>query len=90
MSNTFPDPLKEPSEDQKSWVKSLSLFSFIIADLLVCSGLGVGAGYWAWKHWGAPFWVIILTSMVGLGVAFYRLYLASIAGDCPGKGDSKE
>ena len=90
MSKSFPDPLRGPSEEQKNWAKSLGLFSFIIADLLVCSGLGVGAGYWAWKHWGAPFWVIILTSMVGLGVAFYRLYLASIAGDQPADRHGKE
>jgi F0F1-type ATP synthase assembly protein I len=69
------------SQDQKNWIRSLALFSFIIGDLLVCTGVGVGLGYWAWKHWNAPIWVIMITSMLGLGVAFYRLYLASQAGD---------
>jgi F0F1-type ATP synthase assembly protein I len=74
------------SEDRKNWIKSLALFSYILADLIVCSGLGIGSGYWAWKHWGAPFWVIILTSMIGLSFAFYRLYRASQLGDDNDKG----
>jgi hypothetical protein len=74
------------SEDRKNWIRSLGLFTYIIGDLLVCTGLGIGAGYWAWKHWGAPFWVIMLTSMIGLGLAFYRLYRASQLGDDNPKG----
>ncbi len=74
------------SDDRKNWIRSLALFSYILGDLIACSGLGIGAGYWAWKHWGAPFWVIILTSMTGLGLAFYRLYRASQLGDDNGKG----
>jgi hypothetical protein len=74
------------SEDRKNWIKSMALFTYILGDLLVCSGLGIGSGYWAWKHWGAPFWVIIPTSMIGLGLAFYRLYRASQLGDDNAKG----
>ncbi|MFL5815226.1 MAG: hypothetical protein ACJ763_16735 [Bdellovibrionia bacterium] len=74
------------SEDRKNWIRSLGLFSYIITDLLVCTGLGIGSGYWAWKHWGAPFLIIILTSMIGLCLAFYRLYRASQLGDDNRKG----
>lgn len=67
--------------DDRDWVRSFGLFSVVVADLIICSGVGVGIGYWAWKHWGAPWWVILVSSTLGLVVAFYRLYRISQLGD---------
>lgn len=66
------------SDDTKAWVKSLGLFSAILADLIGFTGVGIGAGYWAWKKWNAPWWVILVTTLSGLTVAFWRMYLLSM------------
>ena len=58
-------------------LRSLGLFAVIVSDLVGCTGAGILIGYWAWSKWGAPWWVLLLTSMAGLVLAFYRLYLAS-------------
>jgi hypothetical protein len=67
----MPDPEQRPE-----WLK-LGLLTSITADLLGFTGAGVGLGYWAWAKWGAPWWVLLVSSMAGLGVAMYRLYLLS-------------
>lgn len=71
----LPDP--KSTNDRKNWARSLGLLSVITADLLGCTGAGVGIGYWLWKKRGMPWWVLLLFTMLGLVVAFYRLYLIS-------------
>ncbi len=63
--------------NRPEWIKSLGLLSVIVADLLGYTGAGVGIGYLAWAKWGAPWWVLVLTSMTGLALAMYRLYKMS-------------
>ena len=58
-------------------LKQIGLFSIIVADLLGYSGAGVAIGYLAWKKWGSPWWVLPLTGMIGLALAFYQLYRVS-------------
>ena len=57
-----------------SQLKKLGLACVIIADWIGFTLAGVGIGYWAWTRWNAPIWVLFLTSLTGLGLAFYRLY----------------
>lgn len=58
---------------EQQWLKTMQLFSLIVSDLVVTIGIGVGSGYLAWKKWNAPRWVPLLTGLVGIVVAFYRL-----------------
>jgi F0F1-type ATP synthase assembly protein I len=62
-------------KDSSSWAKNLGLFAVIISDLVGFTGLGVGVGYWAHSHWGAPIWVTLVSSVLGLCLAMYRVYL---------------
>lgn len=68
---------KSPDHDRAVWIRNLGLFSLIVSDLLISTLVGVGLGYWAWKKLGAPWWILLLASLAGLSVAFYRLYLFS-------------
>jgi F0F1-type ATP synthase assembly protein I len=63
----------DPDSDA-TWLKSLGYFSIIIGDIAACTGIGVGLGYLAMSRWGAPWWVLMFSSMAGLVLAFYRLY----------------
>jgi F0F1-type ATP synthase assembly protein I len=65
---------KNDPQADSTWLRSLGYFSVIIGDITACTGLGVGLGYLAWSRWGAPWWVLMMTSMAGLILAFYRLY----------------
>ena len=65
--------MKNKSEDGGLF-RSLGLFGLIVSDTLICSGIGIGLGYYLWKSLGAPWWVLVLTSVAGLVLAFYRLY----------------
>ncbi len=60
-------------DDEREWVRSLGLFWVIIADLIGCTGAGLGIGYLAFRKWGAPWWVLLITTLAGLGLAMYRL-----------------
>lgn len=66
------EPDKTP--EASNWVRSLGYFSVILGDIAGCTGVGVGVGYLAWKKWGAPGWILLITSSAGLTLAFYRLY----------------
>ena len=58
-------------------LKKLGLFAVIISDLVGYTGAGIAFGYFAWTKWGAPWWVLLLSSLLGLGTAFYKLYQLS-------------
>lgn len=75
-----------PDQDPqtKNWARGLGLLSVITADLLGCTGAGVGLGYWLWKKVGLPWWVLLACSVAGLVLAFYRLYVISKR-DWPGE-----
>ena len=62
------------SMTDKNWMRSLGYFSLIIGDLVGFTGAGIALGYFAWKKWNAPWWVILLSSVSGLTLSMYRLY----------------
>ena len=55
-------------------MRSLGYFSVIVGELVGFTGTGVAVGYFAWAKWGAPWWVLLLTSLAGLTLSMYRLY----------------
>jgi RsiW-degrading membrane proteinase PrsW (M82 family) len=61
-------------KDRAQWLRSLGYLSIILGDIVGFTGVGVGIGYYTWKKWNAPWWVLLLTSMGGLTLSFYRLY----------------
>jgi len=58
-------------------IRQIGLLAIIVSDLVGFVGAGVGIGYLAWTKWGAPWWVLLLSSLVGLTLAFYRIYRVS-------------
>ena len=66
--------MKKDDDSQAEWMRSLGYFSIIVADIAGYSGAGIAIGYFAWKKWNAPWWVLLLTSTAGLTFSFYRLY----------------
>lgn len=58
-------------------MKGLGLFSVVVTDLLGYAGAGVALGYFAWKKWDAPWWVLVLFSMAGLVLSMMRVFQLS-------------
>jgi F0F1-type ATP synthase assembly protein I len=69
--------MNDPLKDQEKWAAGMGLFSVITAEILVSTGIGIGAGYLLWKKAGFPIWTMAVLSLVGLCFAFYRIYLIS-------------
>lgn len=64
-------------DEGRTWVRSLGILLVVVWELLITTGIGVAIGYFAWNRWGAPWWVLLLSSLAGLSLGFYRLYLTS-------------
>lgn len=62
---------------EASQLRKFGLFGIILGDLVGFTGAGIALGYFAWSKWGAPWWVLLLTSLSGLSFSFYRLYQIS-------------
>ncbi len=60
---------------ERAWARKLGLLSVIVVDLVGYSGAGIALGYLATSQLGAPWWVILMTSLAGLSLAIYRLYV---------------
>lgn len=58
-------------------LKKFGLFSVIIGELIGFTGAGIGLGYLAWAKWGAPWWVLLLSSSAGLCLAIVQVYRIS-------------
>ena len=67
----------EKDDSSRSWAKGLALFVVIIETLIGYNAVGIGAGWFAWKRWGAPWWVILVTALVALTLSMHRLYQLS-------------
>ncbi len=65
----------KPENNQN--LKKLGLFSVILGELIGFTGAGIGFGYFAWTKWGAPWWVLLISSLAGLAIAFYRIFQIS-------------
>lgn len=79
--------------DQNSrpaWVKDLSLFGVIVTDVLGYSGAGLALGYFAWKKLGFPGWTAGITAMIGLGLAFWKIYRLSQLGNKNGSNSNTD
>lgn len=70
--------MSDKDSNDSNWMKSLGYFSIILGDIVGYTGAGIGIGYLAWKKWNAPWWVLLLTSMAGLTLAFYRIYVITV------------
>ena len=60
-----------------SKLKKLGLLSLIVGDLLGYTVGGVGLGYLAWKKLNFPWWILLVTSLLGLVLAFLKIYQIS-------------
>ncbi len=69
--------MSDNDSDRKRWIRALGIFSVLVSDLLAYTGAGIGLGYVAWHYLGWPWWVLLVTSLAGLSLAFYRLYQIS-------------
>jgi F0F1-type ATP synthase assembly protein I len=69
--------LMEEKNPKRTWVRTLGLFGVIVSDLLGFTGAGVALGYLAWSKFGFPWWILLVTSLLGLAMAMYRLYKMS-------------
>lgn len=67
MINSHPDP-------SSGWARNLGLFGVVVSDLIGYTGAGVLAGWLAYRKWNAPWWILLMTSLLGLGLAFWRIY----------------
>ena len=64
-------------DSQRAWAKTLGLFAVIVADFVGYSGAGVLIGYLLWSKASFPWWILLVSSLAGLGMATYRLYQLS-------------
>lgn len=67
----------QQSPEKQKQLRQIGLLTVIISELIGYTGAGIGIGYLAWSKWSAPWWVLLLSSLLGLGLAFYRMYLVS-------------
>ena len=66
---------KENPDGSNAWVRQLGLFSVIVGDLVGYTGAGVALGYLAQTKLHFSWWVMPITSLVGLCLSMYRIYL---------------
>ena len=64
-------------DSKPSWMVDLGMFAVIIGDVIGYTGAGVFLGWLAWKKLGWPWWTLLVTSLGGLALAFYRIYRMS-------------
>jgi F0F1-type ATP synthase assembly protein I len=57
----MPLPASDPSI-----IRQLGMFTIVISSFVGASGAGVGLGWLLWKKVGLPWWVIVITSLLGL------------------------
>jgi F0F1-type ATP synthase assembly protein I len=68
---------KSSESDRASMMRQIGLLGVITAEIVGFTGAGFGLGYLTVSFLGAPKWVIAITTMIGLGGAFWRLYKMS-------------
>lgn len=60
-----------------SQIGKFGLLTIILADLIGYPGIGLGLAYFAHSKWGAPLWLLMPTTLIGLVLAFYQIYRIS-------------
>ncbi|OFZ52851.1 MAG: hypothetical protein A2428_04750 [Bdellovibrionales bacterium RIFOXYC1_FULL_54_43] len=58
-------------------IKNFGLFSIIITDVLGYTGAGIAIGYFVSRKWGAPLWVLAITTIAGFTLGMFRVYQIS-------------
>lgn len=61
-------------EDRPDWLKDVGLLGVVASEVIGFSGAGLGIGWLLWKKLDWPWWVLILSALLGLTAAFYRIY----------------
>lgn len=56
-------------------MKSPWAFAHVGFELAVAVAAGFGAGYWADNRWGTSPWLMLVGTLVGAGLGFYRFFL---------------
>ena len=56
-------------------LRQLAVFATISFELVAGTAVGIGAGYLATRHWGFPWWTIVVTTCAALTAVMYRLFL---------------
>ena len=77
MNTSKEPPQKSEKNNDGQILRKLGIFAVIVTDLVAYSGIGIALGYFATKKWGAPWWVILVTSGAGMALAFYKIYQLS-------------
>ena len=74
---------KPPRDDaqRRAWMRGLALLAWVSWEVVAWSALGTLAGYFLGKALGGALWIAALTGMLGLAIAFWRIYKASQAMD---------
>ena len=70
--------MKTKPEKKDNWLNALGLSGVIIGDIVGFTGVGIGLGYLFWKKLNAPWWVFLLSTIIGLILAFVQIYKRSI------------
>ena len=69
-------PSGSPEDDSRSQIlRDFGFFFVAAATIGVSSGLGVGLGYWGYLHWGFPWWALLLSSLAGLALGTWKVYI---------------
>jgi F0F1-type ATP synthase assembly protein I len=55
--------------------KDLAMLSVVTTEVVVLTGLGLGLGWWLTEKHGFPSWTLAVTTVLGLAVAVYRIYV---------------
>ena len=70
-------PQQTPPDDRNPILRDFALFGLIVSDLLGYTGAGLAIGWWLWKKQGAPWVVLPILAIAGLGLAMFRIYKRS-------------
>jgi F0F1-type ATP synthase assembly protein I len=65
---------KSPSQPPSAMARQLGLLSVISGILIGYTGAGVGLGYLAFAKLGFPYLTLVITGLIGFGLAMVRIY----------------
>lgn len=57
---------QKPEKPDDSIAKQMGMFVLVFSSFVGASGAGVGIGWVLWEKAGFPWWIILITSAVGL------------------------
>lgn len=60
------------SEPKYLWIRSVGLIASIPLLILICVGIGVGAGMWLDSKLGTAPWLAIVLTLFGLAAGLYE------------------